>query len=119
MKEVSEMLAIAASVTNLQWTTEHHFRHIQNQHEFMRRWAVQFELAYTDFKTIQIALQLAEKTELYERFTKAYQAVYPYEAAFAMDGLEGFNEKFGTQLDDYEQAHDELLAVLKELEQLK
>lgn len=112
------MLDIKASIENLEWTTEHHFLHIKNQHEFMRRWAVQFELAYTDFKTIQIALQLADQTELYQKFTESYQAVYQYEAAFAMDGLEGFNEKFGDQLADYEKAHNELLANLKELKQL-
>jgi hypothetical protein len=52
------MLDVIGAVKNLQWTTEHHYLHIRNQHDFMRAWAVQFELAYTDFRIIQMALQI-------------------------------------------------------------
>lgn len=54
------MLDVSDSLDRLAWTTEHHYRHIAAQHDFMRAWAVQFELAYTDFRTIQLALQLAQ-----------------------------------------------------------
>ena len=52
------MLDVKDSVNRLAWTTEHHFLHIQARHDFMRAWAVQFEMAYTDFRVIQMALQL-------------------------------------------------------------
>lgn len=111
------MLDVIGAVKNLSWTTEHHFLHIKNQHEFMRIWAVQFELAYTDFRVIQMALQLDSQTELLQRFTKAYDAVYQYEYAFVKDGLEGFNQQFGDQVDQYETAQQQLLAILAELMQ--
>jgi hypothetical protein len=42
----------------------------------MRAWAVQFELAYTDFRTIQLALQLAQdQHDLLVRFTGVYDTV--------------------------------------------
>nr|WP_225350788.1 hypothetical protein [Lacticaseibacillus camelliae] len=56
------MLDVKNSIDNLEWTTTHHLAHIQNQHPFMRRWAVQFELAYTDFRVIQMALQMDAST---------------------------------------------------------
>lgn len=83
----------------------------------MRIWAVQFELAYTDFRVIQMALQLDSQTELLQRFTKTYDAVYQYEYAFVKDGLEGFNQQFGDQVDQYETAQQQLLAILAELMQ--
>ncbi len=39
------MLKIEDSIDRLAWNTEHHFLH-QAQHEFMRAWAIQFELGY-------------------------------------------------------------------------
>ncbi|MDU5334334.1 hypothetical protein [Enterococcus sp.] len=111
------MLDVIGAIKNLNWTTEHHFLHIKNQHEFMRIWAVQFELAYTDFRVIQMTLQLDSQIELLQRFTKAYDAVYQYEYAFVKDGLEGFNQQFGDQVAQYETAQQHLLAILAELMQ--
>ena len=81
----------------------------------MRAWAVQFELAYTDFRIIQMALQLDGQMDLLQRFTKAYDAVYQYEYAFVKGGLAEFNQEFGDQMDDYEAAQQNLLAILAEL----
>lgn len=62
----------------------------------MRAWAVQFELAYTDFRTIQLALQLAQdQHDLLVRFTGVYDTVYQYEYEFAANGLAAFNAKYG------------------------
>lgn len=109
------MLDVIGAVKNLQWTTEHHYLHIKNQHDFMRAWAVQFELAYTDFRIIQMALQLDGQMDLLQRFTKAYDAVYQYEYVFVKGGLAEFNQEFGDQIDDYEAAQQNLLAILAEL----
>lgn len=109
------MLDVLGTINNLRWTTEHHFLHIKNQHEFMRIWAVQFELAYTDFRVIQMALQLDKQTALLQRFTKAYDAVYQYEYEFVKGGLEGFNQQFGNQIEAYGDAQQRLLAILDEL----
>lgn len=111
------MLKIEDSITRLAWNTEHHFLHIQAQHEFMRAWAIQFELGYTDLRLIQFALQLAQpqQTELLAKFTAAYQQVYQYEYAFVAGGLEGFNQQFGGQMAEYEQAEKQLLAVLDQI----
>lgn len=111
------MLDVLGAVNNLAWTTEHHFLHIKNQHDFLRIWAIQFELAYTDFRVIQMALQLDAQTDLLQRFTKAYDAVYQYEYAFVKAGLTGFNQAFGDQIDQYELAQQKLLAILAELKQ--
>jgi len=75
------MLKIDDSIARLAWNTEHHFLHIQAQHDFMRAWAIQFELGYTDLRMIQFALQLAEpsQSELLTQLTTAYQQVYQYE----------------------------------------
>ncbi|MEG0373160.1 hypothetical protein [Enterococcus viikkiensis] len=111
------MLDVLGAINNLAWTTEHHFLHIKNQHDFLRIWAIQFELAYTDFRVIQMALQLDAQTDLLQRFTKAYDTVYHYEYAFVKDGLTGFNQAFGDQIDQYELAQQKLLAILDELKQ--
>ncbi|MBS5819656.1 MAG: hypothetical protein KIC85_00635 [Enterococcus gilvus] len=113
------MLDVLGAIKNLQWTTEHHFLHIKNQHDFIRIWAIQFELAYTDARVVQLALQLDSQMDLLQRFTKAYDAVYHYEYAFAKGGLEGFNQEFGDQIDQYEEAHTTFLAVLDELAALQ
>lgn len=113
------MLDIQGSLKNLSWTVEHHFLHIKNQHPFMRAWTVQFELAYTDFRVIQLALQLAEnQMALLKTFTAQYDAVYQYEMAFASGGLEGFNEKF-TSIAEYDKAQKALLATIDEIMQLQ
>lgn len=109
------MLDVLGAINNLRWTTEHHFLHIKNQHEFMRIWAVQFELAYTDFRVIQMALQLDKQTTLLQRFIKAYDAVYQHEYEFVKGGLEGFNQQFGNQIEAYDEAQQRLLAILDEL----
>ncbi|MEO1768677.1 hypothetical protein [Candidatus Enterococcus ferrettii] len=113
------MLDVLGAIKNLSWNTEHHFLHIKNQHEFMRIWAVQFELGYTDFRTIQLALQLDQQTDLLKQFTQAYDAVYQYEYSFVKGGLDGFNQQFGDQIDQYDQAHQELLAVLQKIMKLQ
>lgn len=113
------MLDVLGSIKNLTWNTEHHFLHLKNQHEFTRIWAVQFELGYTDFRTIQLALQLAQQTELLEQFTKAYDTVYRYEYSFVKGGLEGFNQDFGDQLNQYDQAHQALLTILQKITELQ
>ncbi|MDT2661504.1 hypothetical protein P7E02_16635 [Enterococcus hulanensis] len=111
------MLDVIGAIKNLTWTTEHHFLHIKNQHDFIRIWAIQFELSYTDFRVIQLALQLDSQIEFLQRFTKAYDAVYQYEYTFAKDGLNGFNQQFGNQIDSYDEAQQNLLAILDELMQ--
>ncbi|WP_265459284.1 hypothetical protein [Enterococcus sp. HY326] len=113
------MLDVRGSINNLKWNTEHHFLHIKAQHEFIRIWAIQFELGYTDFRTIQMALQLDGKIDLLKRFAKAYDAVYRYEYSFAKGGLEGFNQEFGDKLADYDQAHQTLLQIIDEISQFQ
>ncbi|GAX01364.1 hypothetical protein [Secundilactobacillus silagei] len=114
------MLKIDDSIARLAWNTEHHFLHIQAQHDFMRAWAIQFELGYTDLRMIQFALQLAEpsQSELLTQLTTAYQQVYQYEYAFVAGGLEGFNQQFGNQMADYEKAEKQLLQVLDQIKAL-
>ncbi|KAF1293928.1 hypothetical protein [Candidatus Enterococcus leclercqii] len=109
------MLDVQGALKNLQSTVTRHFLHIQNQHPFMRAWAVQFELAYTDFRVIQLALQLADEMDLLKEFTTAYDKVYQYESAFAFDGLDGFNAKYATKMTDYEKAKEELLTAIAKI----
>ena len=99
------MLDVKDSVNRLAWTTEHHFLHIQARHDFMRAWAVQFEMAYTDFRVIQMALQLGGEQyhDLLKRFAAAYEAVYAYEYAFA----------------DYHTAEQTLLKIIDEITALQ
>lgn len=114
------MLKIEDSIVRLAWNTEHHFLHIQAQHEFMRAWAIQFELGYTDLRVIQMALQLANpaQPELLSKLNEVYEQVYQYEYAFVAGGLDGFNAQFGDQIDDYEQAEKRLLTVLNQVKSL-
>ncbi|MCH5463176.1 hypothetical protein HC026_11585 [Lactobacillus sp. LC28-10] len=114
------MLKIEDSIARLAWNTEHHFLHIQAQHDFMRAWAIQFELGYTDLRVIQIALQLATpaQPELLSELNEAYQQVYQYEYAFVAGGLDGFNQQFGDQIGDYERAEKRLLTVLNQIKAL-
>ncbi|GAX02441.1 hypothetical protein IWT140_00037 [Secundilactobacillus pentosiphilus] len=111
------MLDVKDSVERLAWNTEHHFLHIQAQHEFMRAWAIQFELGYTDLRVIQVALQLAQPAQLalLHELTAAYHSVYQYEYAFVAGGLDGFNQQFGGQIDEYERAEKRLLSVLDQV----
>ena len=115
------MIDVKNSLDKLQWTAEHHYLHIIAKHDFMRAWAVQFELAYTDFRTIQLALQLSGKQhETLVKFTDAYDRLYVFEYEFAANGLDAFYSKFTTQddLNNYEKAKNDLLAqilVIKEL----
>lgn len=112
------MLDVIGSIKNLEWNTEHHFQHIKQHHEFIRIWAIQFELGYTDFRTIQLALQLdGNRADLLE-FTTKYNEVYKYEYSFVKGGLEGFIEEFGDQIDAYDTAHREFADVLTRLETL-
>ena len=111
------MLDVIKSIDNLAWTTEHHFQHIKNQHDFIRAVAFQFELSYTDFCVIQLALQLdPTEMDLLKRFSAAYEnEVYPFESEFAFYGLDAFNEKYGEQIDQYEQGVQKLLVILDEI----
>lgn len=114
------MLDVSDSLDQLAWTTEHHYRHIAAQHDFMRAWAVQFELAYTDFRTIQLALQLAQdQHDLLVRFTGVYDTVYQYEYEFAANGLAAFNAKYGDQLEPYRLAAEHLSQIIGEIRAIK
>lgn len=115
------MLDVKDSLSRLRWTVDHHFLHIQARHDFMRAWAIQFELAYTDFRTIQLALQLSgeENHPLLASFAAAYEAVYQYEYAFATEGLAGFDDKFSGQMEKYEQAVKQIDGVLDQIEKLQ
>lgn len=113
------MLDVTGSIANLQWTTEHHFLHIQARHEFIRAVAVQFEIAYTDFRTIQLALQLGGQEELLSTFTAEYNQVFKFEMAFAGGGLEGFDAKFAGRIKEYQQAEEALLATLGDIMKLQ
>lgn len=110
------MINIKSAVHNLEWNAEHHFAHIESNHEFIRAIAIQFELGYTDFRFIQTALISANMTDKYEEFTNAYEDFYQYESFFAMRGLEEYNLKYSDKLDEFRQAKDTLLNVLKTLE---
>ena len=114
------MLDVKDSLANLTWTTTHHLAHIQNRHPFMRRWAVQFDLAYTDFRVIQIALQLeGHHHDLLADFAQTYEAIHRYEFAFAGEGLEGFDQQYGDQLPDYAAQVDhfeDLVAQIRDLQ---
>ncbi|WP_462400645.1 hypothetical protein [Lacticaseibacillus pantheris] len=114
------MMDVTDSIKRLRWTVEHHFLHIQAQHDFMRAWAIQFELAYTDFRVIQMALQLSgeEQHPLLGEFAKAYDDVYQYEYAFVAGGLAGFNDKFGDHMDEYQQAESKMLELIDRVDAL-
>lgn len=112
------MLDVKDSLDRLEWTAEHHFLHIQNHHEFMRAWAIQFELAYTDFRTIQLALQLDGRYQgLLANFTIEYDKVYKYEYEFAAGGLDGFYEKFpdASDISKYQKAQENLRELIADI----
>ncbi|MHC9533493.1 hypothetical protein ACVPPR_08810 [Dellaglioa sp. L3N] len=115
------MIDVKDSLDKLQWTAEHHYLHIIAKHDFMRAWAVQFELAYTDFRAIQMALQLSGKQHpTLAKFTDAYDRLYGFEYEFAANGLDAFYSKFTTQkdLDNYEKAKNDLLAQILIIQKL-
>jgi hypothetical protein len=110
------MLDVKDSIMRLARTVEQHHAHIAARHEFSRQWAIQFQLAYTDFRVIQVALQLdGTRHDLLVRFASAYDDVYVYEYAFAAGGLEGFDEKFAGRLESYKSDVDLLLAIIAEI----
>lgn len=111
------MLDVMGSIKNLEWTTEHHFLHIQARHDFMRAVAVQFELAYSDFRVIQLALQLDGQKDLLSKFTSQYDDIYKYEMAFVRGGMAEFDNQFEGQIGDYQKAEQSLLETLKEIRQ--
>ncbi|AQW20720.1 hypothetical protein PL11_001705 [Lentilactobacillus curieae] len=115
------MLDVKDSIEKLSWSVNHHFLHIKAQHDFIRAVAVQFELAYTDFRTIQMALQLAgeEQHSLLASFTKAYDDVYAYESVFAMRGLDEFNSEFPDKIEDYQQKVDKFNEELDKVRELQ
>ncbi len=115
------MLDVKGSIQNLKTITQEHFDDIQQQQSFTRAFPIHFELAYTDFRMIQLALQLSGELNhsLLVKFTAAYAAVYAYEEAYATEGLPGFNAKFANQLNTYQEAKDQLLAVIAQIETLQ
>ena len=115
------MLDVKNFIDRLQWTVDHHFLHIQAQHDFMRAWAVQFELAYTDFRVIQMALQMSgpENHALLAKLAKNYEAIFQYEYEFAANGLAGFNAKYGDQIDQYKTLVTEFDGIIKEVQALQ
>lgn len=113
------MLKIENSIANLRWTTDHHYQHIQNQHPFMRAWAIQFELAYTDFRVIQLALQLDGQAVLLADFAKTYEQIHAFEYEFAANGLEGFNAKFADQMANYATEVEHLGRLLDQISDLQ
>lgn len=113
------MLDVIKSLDRITWNTEHHYAHIAAQHDFIGAWAIQFEMGYTDFRVVQMALQLdGGHHDLLARFAAAYDKVYDYEYAFVAGGLDGFNKQFGNQLDDYKAAADDLLKIVDEIRQI-
>ncbi len=110
------MLDVIKSLDRLTWNTEHHYAHIEAQHDFIRAWAIQFEMGYSDLRTVQLALQIdGGHHDLLARFTAAYDDVYNYEYAFVAGGLEGFNKQYGDQLPQYKQAADNFLKLIDEV----
>lgn len=105
---------ISSSLENLINTTQHHYAHIAAGHDFMRAWAIQFELAYTDFREVIRDLPAEQVAD----FTQAYQAVFAYEWAFVAGGLAGFQEKFPTAADlvAYKEAVDQLVALAAKIQ---
>ncbi|KRM71193.1 hypothetical protein [Lacticaseibacillus brantae] len=113
------MLDVKGSIDRLLWTAEHHYLHIVAKHDFMRAWAVQFELAYTDFRTIQMALQLdGNHADLLKKFAADYDQVFNYEYAFAAGGVDGFYTQYPNQsdLDAYKTAKDALEADINQIQ---
>ncbi len=115
------MLDVKNSLANVGNTVQHHYLHIKNQHPFMRAWAVQFEVAYTDFRIVQVAIQLsgAENHDLLRDFSLTYEAIYKYEYAFAAGGLEGFNDQFGNEIDDYGKLVDKFAGLVDQVTALQ
>lgn len=111
------MLDVKGSINNLTDTIEKHFQSIKSQQPFERIWAVQFELAYTDFRVIQMALQMSGDNyhDLLVQFTTNYHTVFNYELAYASGGLAGFNQQFGKQIDQYQTAKDQLKLTIKKI----
>ncbi|WP_225049109.1 hypothetical protein [Lacticaseibacillus kribbianus] len=93
-----------SALNNQQWTVAHHFDHIRQGHPFARQIAVQYELAHTDFRVLQLILQLEGQPALYADFTAAYEKVQAFEWPFIAGGPEAFSARFGTRLADYHQA---------------
>ena len=115
------MLDVKGSINNLITTTKDHFNYIKQQKSFTRAFPIHFELAYTDFRVIQVALQLTgeQNHALLASFAAAYKAVYQYENAYATGGLDGFNHQFAGKLADYEQSTNYLLEVIEQISKLQ
>lgn len=109
------MIDVKGAINNLQTTVQDHFDYIKGNGSFQRSFPIHFELAYTDFRVIQMALQLSgqENHQKLLDFTYAYQDVYQYEEAFADGGPEGYNEKFAGKIDDYQAAVTKFLKALE------
>ncbi|MYV06121.1 MULTISPECIES: hypothetical protein [Furfurilactobacillus] len=114
------MVDVQDSVNRLMATANDHFTYIQAGHDFIRAWAIQFELAYTDYRTIDLALQFdgTDSNKLRKDFVSAYQAVYRFEYPFAVGGLEQFDEQCENQMPDYEVAVNQLDEVLEKVRQV-
>ncbi|QBO36917.1 hypothetical protein EQG49_10915 [Periweissella cryptocerci] len=105
---------ISSSLANLVNTTQHHYAHIAAGHDFIRAWAIQFELVYTDFREVIRDLP----ADQVPAFTQAYQAVFSYEWEFVAGGLAGFQAKYPTKadLESYKKAVDDLVELAEKLQ---
>ncbi|WP_179394803.1 hypothetical protein [Lacticaseibacillus absianus] len=114
-------LDVAQSIANLKWTVDHHFLHIRDHSPFARAIAVQFELAYTDFRVIEMSLQLRgpETHAVLVDFAQTYTAVQRYEWPFIAGGPEEYYAQHGADFSDYQQqvTHlDDLLDTIAALD---
>ncbi|GEL15186.1 hypothetical protein [Pediococcus cellicola] len=109
------MLDVWGSLKNVQQTVQAHLAWIKARKSFERVFAVDFEMAYSDFRVVQMALQLAGEMALLKRYTTAYSAIYNYEHAYVQGGLEEFNRQYGEKLADYEQTVVTLEQIIKEI----
>lgn len=114
------MLDVKGSIQNLQTTVQNHYNYIKDQKQFTRAFPIEFELAYTDFRAIQMSLQLGgeQNHPLLAQFAATYEDVYKYEYAYATTNLEGFNQQFGNNMSDYESSVNTLETQLQQIEKL-
>ncbi len=68
---------------------------------------------------MSLKLSGAVQNPLLGEFLVAYKKVYQYEYAFAAGGLDGFNQQFGDQIEEYEAAQDDLIDVLERIKQIE
>ncbi|WP_125704913.1 hypothetical protein [Lacticaseibacillus daqingensis] len=111
---------VTPALANLQWTVDHHFLHIQNHSPFARAIAVQFELAYTDMRIVELALQLRDPVpvDLLSAFRTTYAAIRNYEWPFIAGGPEEYYAQHGADFSDYQQQVTEFDALIAQISAL-